>query len=95
MTGHDFRSAFVRLGRAPVFTATSIVTIALSLAVVGALTSFVSGLFFQPQAGIRDPERLVAIRLSWQRQGSLYPQLEHFTALQERAPRSELSNVPN
>jgi hypothetical protein len=57
----DIRHSVRLLGRSPVFTLTSIASLALGIAAAATIFSLTDALLFQPTAGVRDTRTLVDI----------------------------------
>ncbi len=82
----DLRYALRTLGRAPVFTAIALITLAVGTGANVTVFSFVNALLFRPAPGVSDPGSLVAVYTSDFSSGpygsSSYPD---FLSLQEQA----------
>src|SRR5687768_16125581 len=80
----DLRYSVRRLSRSPGFTLIAVVTLALGIGANAAIFSFVNALILKPTAGLRDPERVVAIFTSdfssSDYSSSSYPDFEDFRA---------------
>ena len=57
----DVRHAVRLLGRSPVFTATSIVSLALGSGAAATIYSLTDALLFEPTVGVKEPSRVVDI----------------------------------
>ena len=57
----DLRHAVRLLGRSPVFTLTSIISLALGIGAAATIFSLTDALLFEPTVGVREPSRLVDI----------------------------------
>ena len=57
----DLRHAVRLLGRSPVFTLTSVISLALGIGAAATIFSLTDALVFEPTAGVSDPSRLVDI----------------------------------
>jgi putative ABC transport system permease protein len=84
--GHDLRYALRTLGRAPVFTAIALITLAVGTGANVTVFSFVNAMLFKPAPGVSDAGSLVSIYTSDYSSGpygeSSYPD---FQSLQEQA----------
>ena len=60
----DLRYALRTLGRAPVFTAIALVTLAVGTGANVTVFSFVNALLFKPSPGVIDPDSLIAVYTS-------------------------------
>jgi len=82
----DLRYALRTLGRAPVFTAIALVTLAVGTGANVTVFSFVNALLFKPSPGVVDPDSLIAVYTSdfssGPYGGSSYPD---FVSLQQQA----------
>ena len=82
----DLRYALRTLGRAPVFTAIALVTLAVGTGANVTVFSFVNALLFKPAPGVIDPDSLIAVYTSdfssGPYGGSSYPD---FVSLQQQA----------
>ena len=82
----DLRYALRTLGRAPVFTAIALVTLAVGTGANVTVFSFVNALLFKPAPGVIDPDSLIAVYTSDFSSGpygdSSYPD---FVSLQQQA----------
>jgi predicted permease len=88
----DLRLACRQLARAPAFTATVVLTLALGIAVNAIVLLFVSDLFLRPLA-VHDPDRLVFVMQQTQRVrvplGFSYPDYQDFAAAVESPGTSD------
>ena len=66
----DLRYALRTLGRAPVFTAIALVTLAVGTGANVTVFSFVNALLFKPAPGVIDPDSLIAVYTSDFRSGA-------------------------
>jgi len=57
----DLRHAVRLLGRSPVFTLTSIISLALGIGAAATIFSLTDALLFEPTAGVREPARVIDI----------------------------------
>ena len=57
----DLRYAFRMLGRSPVFTLTSVASLAIGIAAATTIFSLTDALLFEPTAGVRDGSAVVDI----------------------------------
>ena len=55
----DLRHAVRLLGRSPVFTLTSIISLALGIGAAATIFSLTDALLFEPTAGVREPSRVI------------------------------------
>lgn len=62
--GHDFRHSLRGLRKSPGFSAIAVLTIALGIAANTAIFSVINSLFLHPP-GVADPDRLVAVRVKY------------------------------
>lgn len=86
--GVEIQRALRRLARAPAFSIAATLTIALSLAGLGALASMWNTLVVRGQPGIGHPDRMLWVRPPWTQRPRPYPTLEQHQALVALQPRS-------
>ena len=71
----DVRHAVRLLGRSPVFTATSIVSLALGIGAAATIYSLTDALLFEPTVGVKEPSRVVDIGRA--NEGSGFDNMSH------------------
>jgi predicted permease len=80
----DLRYSVRRLSRSPGFAIVAVLTLALGIGANAAIFSLVNALLLKPTAGVREPERVVAVFTSdfssSQYSASSYPDFEEFRA---------------
>jgi hypothetical protein len=71
----DLRHAVRLLGRSPVFTLTSILSLALGIGAAATIFSLTDALLFEPTAGVREPSRVIDIGRA--NEGSGFDNMSH------------------
>ena len=89
----DLRYAVRLLGRTPVFTITSIISLALGIGAAATIFSLTDALLFEPTVGVRNPAALVDIGRA--NQGSGFDNMSHPMAvyLREQSRTTEIASV--
>src|SRR5918993_1909624 len=89
----DLRHAVRLLGKSPVFTLTSIVSLALGIGAAATIFSLTDALLFEPSVGVRDVERLVDIGRA--NNGSGFDNMSHptYTNMREHSQTVDVAAV--
>lgn len=89
----DLRHSIRLLGRSPIFTVTSVVSLALGIAAAATIFSLTDALLFEPTIGVRDPSRVVDIGRA--NNGSGFDNMAHptYTNLREHSQTVEVAAV--
>jgi predicted permease len=89
----DLRQSVRLLGRSPVFTLTSVLSLALGIGAATTIFSLTDALLFEPSAGVRNPAELVDIGRA--NEGSGFDNMSHPMAvhLRERSQTTEIASV--
>ena len=89
----DLRQSLRLLGRSPVFTLTSVVSLALGIGAAAAIFSLAGALLFEPSVGVRNLSEVVDIGRA--NQGSGFDNMPHatFRYLREHSSTTEMAAV--
>ena len=89
----DLRHSVRLLGRSPVFTVTSILSLALGIGAAATIFSLTDALLFEPTVGVRNPSELVDIGRA--NQGSGFDNMSHPMAvyLREQSQTTEIASI--
>jgi predicted permease len=89
----DLRHAVRLLGRSPIFTVTSVLSLALGLGAAATIFSLTDALLFEPTVGVRNPAEVVDIGRA--NQGSGFDNMSHPMAvyLREHSRTTEIASV--
>ena len=89
----DLRHSVRLLGRSPVFTLTSVVSLALGIGAAAAIFSLTDALLFEPTVGVRNPAEVVDIGRA--NQGSGFDNMPHptYRYLREHSRTTEIAAV--
>jgi predicted permease len=89
----DLRQAIRLLGRSPVFTLTSILSLALGIGAAATIFSLTDALLFEPTVGVTNPERLIDIGRA--NNGSGFDNMSHptYVYLREHSQTTDIAAV--
>ena len=89
----DVRYSVRLLGRSPIFTLTSIISLALGIGAAATIFSLTDALLFEPTVGVQDPSRVVDIGRA--NDGSGFDNMSHptYTNLREHSQTVEVAAV--
>ena len=89
----DLKQSIRLLGRSPVFTITSVISLALGIGAAAAIFSLTDALLFEPTVGVRNPSEVIDIGRA--NEGSGFDNMSHpaYKYLHDHSQTTEVSLV--